>query len=147
MIVFDRFGKGRRQVDDDVALPEGEIHVGQAFERGLELLDPLLHRHIERGEGARRHRAGGRKAMAQLETLDAFGENIVVRAGCLVGNEIAADQQTLAQQIVMRSRRAEHEFGLGGNHWPAAAHRDIGIAQRRFPDPLRGALVVGRLVR
>ena len=115
MIVLDRFGEGRGQVDDDIALPECEIHVGEAFERGLELLDPLLHGHIERGEGARRHRAGGREAVAHLEALDALGDNIVVRSGSLVGDQIAADQQALAQQIVMRSRRAEGEFGLRGN--------------------------------
>ena len=56
-------------------------------------------------------------------------------------------EQALAQQIVMRALHADGEFGVGGNRRPAAAHRDIGIAQRGLPDPLRGALVVGRLVR
>jgi hypothetical protein len=60
---------------------------------------------------------------------------------------IAAHQQTLAQQVVMRSGRAEHEFGIGGDRRPSAAHRDVRIAQCCFPDPLRGALVIGRLVR
>jgi len=40
----------------------------------------------------------------------------------------------------------EREFGFRGNHRPAAAYREIRIAQRRLPDPLCGVFVEGRLV-
>jgi hypothetical protein len=42
--------------------------------------------------------------------------------------------KALAQQIVVRSRHAEREFGVGGNRRPSAAHREIRIAQRGFLD-------------
>jgi hypothetical protein len=89
----------------------------------------------------------GGKAVACLKASDAFGQRIVVRSGGFVGGVIAAHEETPAQQIVMRSGRAKHEFGIGGYRRPSAAHRDIRIAQCCFPDPLRGALVIGRLVR
>jgi hypothetical protein len=85
--------------------------------------------------------------MAQLETLDAFDDALVVRAAAPVGGEIAAHQQPLAQEIVVRPRHAKREFGLNGDRRPAAAHGDIAVAERSFPDPLRCAFVIGRLVR
>ena len=47
----------------------------------------------------------------------------------------------------MRPLRAERKFGIGRNRRPSAAYRNIAIAQRGLPDPLRGAFVVGRLMR
>ncbi len=85
--------------------------------------------------------------MADLEALHGFGDNVVERPGGLVGGKIAGDDQTLAQQIVVRPRHADSEFGVGRDRRPSAAHRQIRIAQRRFLDPLRGAFVEGRLVR
>ena len=146
MIVFDRFGKGRGQVHDDVALPKCEIHIAEAFERGFELLDPLLHGDVECCQRTRGHGSRWREAVARLETLHALGDNVVVRTG-FIGGEIAADQETLAQQIVLRSLHAESEFGIGGNHRPSAAYRKIRITQCGFLDPLRGSLVEGRLMR
>src|ERR1700692_4071298 len=105
MIVLDRFGKCRGQVDHDVALAECEIHVLEALQRSLELLDPFLHGDIEGGEGAWRHRSRRREAVARLKTFYASGEDVVVGTGRLVRVEIAADQQALAPQIVMRCLR------------------------------------------
>ena len=76
--------------------------LAEALERGLELLDALVDGHVERGQRPRRHRSGRRQAMAHLEALDGVGKRIVVGAGRLVGGEIAADDQALAQQFVMR---------------------------------------------
>jgi hypothetical protein len=147
MIVFDGLGESRRKIHDDVARPKCEIHIVEAFERGLELLDAFLYGNVERGQRTRGDGSRGRKAVARLKTLQCLGDIIVKRSGCLVGGKIAADQKTLAQQIVMRSRHAGCEFGLGGDDKPSAAHRQIRIAQRRFLDPLRGAFVECRLVR
>jgi hypothetical protein len=147
MIVFDGLGKCRGEVHDHVTLPKCEIHIGKALQRGLKLLDPLLHGNVERGEGARRHGSGSREAVAYLETLYGLGDNFVIRSGLFVGGKIAADQQAPAQQIVIRSLHAGYEFGLGGNRRPSAAHRKIRIAQRRFPDSLRSPFVECRLVR
>ena len=56
---------------------------------------------------ARRHRAGRRQAMAHLETLHGFRDVLVERAGRLVGGEVAADDQALAQQIVIGAGGAD----------------------------------------
>ena len=85
--------------------------------------------------------------MADLEALHRFRDSVVKRPGTLVGGEIAGDDQALAQQLVVRSLRADREFCVGGDRRPSAAHRQIRIAQRRFLDPLRGAFVEGRLMR
>jgi hypothetical protein len=147
MIVFDRFGKGRRQVYDHVALAKSKIHVFEALERGLKLLDSLLHGYIERGEGARGHGARWCEAVARLETHHALGDNFVKCAGRLVGGKIAADQKPSPQQVVMRPLHPNREFGVGRNRRPSAAYREIGITQRRIPGALRGAFVEGRFVR
>ena len=85
--------------------------------------------------------------MAHLEALDGLGEGIVIGAGRLVGGEIAADDQALAQQIVMGALCAQNEFGVGRDRRPSAAHRDVGVTQRGLADSLRAALVIGRLMR
>ena len=85
--------------------------------------------------------------MARLEALHGLGDGVVIGAGSLVGGEIAADQEPLPQQLVLRSGHAGREFGVGGNRRPSAAHREIGITQRGLLDPLRGTFVEGRLVR
>jgi hypothetical protein len=118
-----------------------------AFERGLELPDPLLNGDIEGGERARGDCSRGRKAMAHLEALDRLGDTLVKRSRCLVGSKIVAEHQTLAQQIIVRAGGAEREFGFRRDHRPAAADRQIRIAQRGLLDPLCGAFVEGRLVR
>src|SRR5436190_22451489 len=85
--------------------------------------------------------------MAGLEALDALDHGVVMRPGVLVAGDVAAHQQPLAQEIVMRALLAEGEFGVCGNGWPAAAHGDVGIAEGCFPDPLRGAFVISWLMR
>ena len=147
LVVFDRFGVGGGKVDHDVALAELEVHVGEAFERGFQLLQALVHGDIERGQRPRRHGAGGGKAVARLESFYRFRERVVVGACGFVAGKVLGDDQALAQQVVMRALYAGREFSLGRNHRPAAAHRDVGIAQRGFLDPLRGAFVEGRLMR
>ena len=47
----------------------------------------------------------------------------------------------------MLSLRADGELCIGRNGRPAAAHRDVGIAERGLPDPLRRAFVIGGLMR
>src|SRR6516225_4847094 len=86
-------------------------------------------------------------AVAHLKALDGLGEDLVERSGCLVGSQIVARDQTLAQQIVVRAGHADREFGVGGDQRPAATDRDVGIAQRRLPDALCGTFVEGRFVR
>ena len=46
----------------------------------------------------------GSQAVAHLETLDGIGKRVVIGAGRPVGSEIAADDQALAQEFVMRSQ-------------------------------------------
>ena len=128
-------------------MPKCKIHIVKALERGLELPDPLLHGHVECGEGARGHGSRNREAVTHLEALDGLGDHVVMRSAGFVRGKIAAEQQAQAQQIVMRPLCARHEFGIAGDRRPAAAHRNIRITQRRFPDSLRGAVVIGRLVR
>ena len=96
---------------------------------------------------ARRHRAGRGEPVADLEALDGFGDVVVERARRLVVGEVAGDDQALAQQIVIGAGYAEREFRVRGNRRPAAAHGDVGIAERGLLDSLRGAFVEGRLMR
>ena len=84
--------------------------------------------------------------MAHLEALDRLGDNLVKRSRCLVEGEIVAQHQTLAQQIIMGAGCDKREFGVRRDHRPAAAHRQIRIAQRGLADALRGAFIEGRLV-
>ena len=146
-VVLDRFGEGRRKVDDDIALAKLEIHVFQPFERGLKLPDPLLNRDVEGGERARRHGAGGGKAMAHLETLDGFGHRLVERPGCLVGGEVLADDQARRNRSSWGPATPTANLASAGISRPAAADREVRIAQRGLLDPLRGAFVEGRLMR
>ena len=117
------------------------------LQRSLELPDPLLHGDIERGERARRHRSRRQRGHGALEAFHASTTVSSCGPVGLVVGKVAAHQQPLAQEIVVRSLRAEREFCLGRDRRPAAAHRDVGIAQRSLPDPLCGALVKGRLMR
>ena len=146
-VVLDGLGGRRRQIDHDIALPERKVHVFDALERGLDLPDPLLHGDIERGQRSRRYGAGRREAVAVLETHHGLGDFLVEQPGRPLGGEIAGDDQALAQQIVVRPRRTHGEFGVGGNCRPAAAHRNVGIAQRGFLDSFGGAFVEGRFMR
>ena len=57
------------------------------------------------------------------------------------------DDQALAQQVVVGAGCADREFRVRGNCRPAAAHRDVGIAERGLLDSLRGAFVEGRFMR
>ena len=75
------------------------------------------------------------------------GEILVEGAARLVGGKVAGDDQPLAQEIVIGALHAEREFGVCRDRRPAAAHREIGIAQRRVLDALGGAFVIGRLMR
>ena len=147
LVVFDGFRKGRGNVDHDIALAEREVHVLQPLERGLELVDALLHRHVHRSQRPRRHRAGRRQPVAHLEALHGLGDGVVERTGRLVGGEVAGDDQPLAQEIVIGAGDTDREFCIRWNGRPTAAHGDVGIAQRRFLDPLRRAFVVDRLMR
>src|SRR5437879_3776718 len=112
------------------------MDVFEPFERSLELLDALLHRDIERGEGSWRHRSGRRQAVANLKALDGFRDTVVKRPGGLVGGKIARDDQALAQQIVVWPLHADGELRVSGDRRPTAAHREIRITQRRFLDAL-----------
>ena len=147
LVILDRLGEGRGDVDHHIARAERKIHVGEALERGFELPDPLVHGDVERGNRPRRHGAGRCEAVAQLEALDCVGERVVIGARGLVGGEIGADDQALSQQLVMGTLHAQCDFGVGGDRRPAAAHRDVRIAQRGFADTLRASFVVGRLMR
>ena len=90
--------------------------------------------------GARPWRAW--KRITPSATTSSYG------AGRLVGGEIAADQiRRLRSRSSCGPCDARCEFGVGGNRRPSAAHREIRITQRRFPDPLRGAFVEGRFMR
>ena len=91
--------------------------MGETVERRLELLDPLVDGNVERSQRARRHHARRRQAVAGLEALDALDHGVVMRAGVLVAGDVAAHQQPLAQEIVMRALLAEGEFGVCGNGW------------------------------
>ena len=103
LVVLDRFGKGRGDVDHDIALAEREIHVAETLERSLELLDALLHGDVERGQRARRHRSGRRQAMAHLEALDAPRPPPRRKAPvALSAARSPLIDQALAQEIVMR---------------------------------------------
>lgn len=146
-IVLDGLGKGGGDVDHDIALAEAEIHVLEPLQRGLELADALLHGDVHRRERARRHRAGRRQPMTGLEAFHGISRILVEGAARLVGGEIPGEDQPLAQQIVIGALDAEGELGVRGNARPAATHGKIGIAQGSVLDPLRAALVIGRLVR
>ena len=89
----------------------------------------------------------GARPWRAWKRLTASATTSSIGAGRLVGGEVAGDDQALAQQIVIRPRHADREFGVGRDRRPAAAHREIRIAQRGFLDPLRGAFVEGRLMR
>ena len=147
-VVLDRFGKRRRKIDHDIALSELEIHVFQPLERRLELPDPLLNRHVEGRERARGHGAGSGEAMAHLEMPDRLGQR-----------RHRTDPMPCRRRgprSTIRRRRSRSSLGPGtpsanlasaGNRRPAAADREIRIAQRGFLDPLRRAFVEGRLMR
>jgi hypothetical protein len=51
--------------------------------------------------------------MARLEALDGGGEDVVIGPARFVGGEVAADDQAGAQQVILRSRNAIGEFGVG----------------------------------
>lgn len=146
-VVLDRLGEGGGNVDHDIALAEAEIGVLEPLERRLQLADALLHRDVHGRERARRHRARRRKTVAGLEALHTVGEILVESAARLLGSEVARENQPLAQEVVVGALAAGRELGIRRDRRPAAAHRKIGIAQRRVLDPLRGALVIGRLMR
>ncbi len=85
--------------------------------------------------------------MPYLEALDGLGKRVVERTRALLGGEILGDDQAKAQQIVMGAGHADCELGVRRDDRPAAAYGEIGIAQRRLPDPLSRALIESRLVR
>ena len=91
--------------------------------------------------------AGRCEAVAGLEAFHGVGEILVEGAARLVGGKIAGDDQPLAQEIVIGALGAEREFGVCRDRRPAAAHGEIGIAQRRILDALGGSFVIGRLMR
>ena len=147
LVVLDRFRERRGDVDDDVTLAEREIHVGEALQRRLELLDPLLNGNVERGQRPWRHGPGQSKPMAGLEALDGLGDHFVIGARRLVGGEVAGDDQPLAQQIVIGPLGAQCEFGVGRDRRPSATHGKIGIAERGLADALGAAFVKRRFMR
>ena len=148
LAALDRLGERGRQIHHHVALGEGEIGIGQAIERGRELAQALLHRHIESGERARAERAGFRQAVAGLEALERRHQCRVEHiAAELLGRQVIGDGEPLAQQRDVRAAGAGRNLGILRDGRPAAAHLDGGIAQHGGSDALRGALLVGRLRR
>ena len=111
-VVLDGLGKGRGDVDHDIALAEGEIRVLEALERGLQLADALVHRDVQRRERPRRHRAGRRKAVARLEALQRLDDGLVKAPLVLVGGEVAADDQAACAGDRHAPGDAEREFGV-----------------------------------
>jgi hypothetical protein len=86
-------------VDDDVALPEGEIERGQPVERCGELAQPLLHRHVERRERLRTDAAGLGQAVAGLEALHRRFERCVIDLAVgMVRRQVLGHDQPLAQR-------------------------------------------------
>ena len=138
LVVLDRLGKGRGDIHHHIALAEGKFMLAEALQRSFELLDALVDGDVERGQRPRRHRSGRRQAMARLEALDGFGERVVVGAGRLVGGKIAAHDQALAQQIVMRSlcarvriwRRKESPASRRAPRYRSSSARRPGSAAR-----------------
>ena len=72
--VLDRFDRGRRQVDDDIALAEREVQIGEPARAGGELLRAHARRHVERLQRRAGDDAGLAQAHARLEALDRGGE-------------------------------------------------------------------------
>ena len=84
LVVFDRFGECRRQIHHHVALAECEIHIGKALERGLELLDPLLHGTLSAASVRGVIVPVAASPWRTWKRLTAFGDDVVIRAGRLV---------------------------------------------------------------
>ena len=99
--VLDRFDRGRRQVDDDIALAEREREIGEAARAGGELLRAHARRDVQRLQRRAGDDPGLAQAHARLEALDRRGEVGVPRqrrqpfGGGAV--EIAFDRQAAAQ--------------------------------------------------
>ena len=122
--------------------------LSKPLQRSLELLDPLLHGDVERGQRPRRHRARRRQAMPRLEALQRLDH------GRRQARRLPCRRQGRRSSISRLRRRssccpcdADREFCVGRDGRPAAAHRDVGIAERGLLDPLRRAFVKGRLMR
>ena len=126
LVVFDGLCERRGDVDDDIAFSERKIHIGTAFREASSCLIRFRTETSSAGRGCAASRSRCSQAMARLEASDGLSDHVVIRSGRLVGGEIAAHQETPAQQIIVRPLNAEREFGLGGiaGHPPRTARSE-----------------------
>src|SRR4029077_18329833 len=111
--VRNRFHESGRNVHYDVALGKKEIRATQSFQRGFELFDAVLDRHIERFGGLRADAAAPLEAMAQLEFFDRRGHRVVVAITSLrIGRQVAGDHEVPAQYRDRRIARARRELDV-----------------------------------
>jgi hypothetical protein len=148
LVVGNRLGERGRDVDDDIAVAEHEIHAGEPTERGFELLDALSHRHVEGRQRLRADTTGRRQAVAQLKMLYRLDERLVVGVAAFpLGRQIFGDREAAAQQRDRGSVRSRRQLGVGRQGRPAPAHLQIGIAEHGLLDALVCALVENGFAR
>ncbi len=148
LVALDRLGEGGGQIHHHVALPEREIHEREPVERSRELAQPLLDRHVERGERLRPDAARLLEAMARLEIFHRRRDRLVVDVAVrLVGGKILGDGEALTQQRHVGTLRPRHKLGARRQRRPPALHLQHRVAQHRRRDALDGALVECRVGR